>query len=81
LRAGPRHAPDSARRGGGQQEVLAHRPNQLFESVPEAVRRISDAVERDATPSLPPDRFGRDRFQAAIRDHVVRALEAREGRP
>ena len=42
-----------------------------------AVSLVARAVEADDPPTLPPDRFARDRFKAAIRRHVGRALDSR----
>jgi len=63
-------APD----GGGQRDVLDGRADRLYGSIDEAVRLIARAVESDARPSLPRDRFGSDRFRDAVREHVADAL-------
>ncbi|MFC4358620.1 glycosyltransferase [Halobium salinum] len=63
-------APDS----GGQVDVLDGRPERLFGSVSAAVDRVATAVERDDRPSLPRDRFDRERFHRAVRDRVVDTL-------
>jgi hypothetical protein len=70
-------APD----GGGQREVLGGRDDRLFDSLDEAVDLVGAAIETDARPGLSRNRFGRDRFHDAIRDHVDRALERRVGGP
>jgi glycosyltransferase involved in cell wall biosynthesis len=62
---------------GGQREVLDGRPDRLFDSLDGAVSLVARAVEADDPPTLPPDRFARDRFKAAIRRHVGRALDSR----
>lgn len=64
-------APD----GGGQREVLDGRSDRLFGSIPAAVDRIEASLESDDRPSLPQDRFGRDRFKSRIRGHVNRLLD------
>jgi glycosyltransferase involved in cell wall biosynthesis len=63
-------APDA----GGQREVLASRPDQLFDSTDDAVATVAAAIEDDARPTLARDRYASDRFHAAIRDHVADAL-------
>ncbi|MFC7046743.1 glycosyltransferase [Halobacteriaceae archaeon GCM10025711] len=69
-------APD----GGGQRDVLDGRADRLFTSVEEAADLVAAAIEGDARPSLPPDRFGRDRFHDAVRAHVDRTIERRPQR-
>ncbi|MFW5900809.1 MAG: glycosyltransferase, partial [Halodesulfurarchaeum sp.] len=64
-------APD----GGGQREILDGRSDRLFESIPAAVDRIEASLERDDRPSLPRDRFDRDRFKSSIRAHANRLLD------
>jgi glycosyltransferase involved in cell wall biosynthesis len=65
-------APDD----GGQVDVLGGDSRFLFGSVPEAVDRIAAAIDDGVTPSLPRDRFGRERFAAAMRDQVAAVLDA-----
>jgi glycosyltransferase involved in cell wall biosynthesis len=65
-------APD----GGGQREVLDGRRDRLFVSTPDAVATISAAIEDDARPTLPRDRYASDRFHAAIREGVAALLDA-----
>jgi glycosyltransferase involved in cell wall biosynthesis len=64
-------APDS----GGQREILDERGDRLFDSVPEAVTLVSDAVADGDRPSTPRDRFGRDRFGTALREAVRRTVD------
>jgi glycosyltransferase involved in cell wall biosynthesis len=59
-------APD----GGGQVDVLDGDDRLLFDGVEAAADRVADAVDTDRRPTLPRDRFGSDRFAAAIRDRV-----------
>ncbi|MFB6303833.1 MAG: glycosyltransferase, partial [Haloferacaceae archaeon] len=68
-------APDS----GGQREVLDRDPDRLFGSVEEAVDLLSAAVESDARPSLPRDRFASDRFAERLRALVAERLESADG--
>lgn len=63
-------APD----GGGQREILDGRADRLFDGIEGAVDRIDAAMVNGDRPSLRRDRFGRDRFGAAIADHVARRL-------
>ncbi|WP_049979741.1 glycosyltransferase [Halolamina rubra] len=56
---------------GGQREVVDGAADRLFDSVPEAVDRVVDAVESGATPRLPADRFGVDRFHRRVRELVA----------
>jgi hypothetical protein len=60
---------------GGQREVLRGREDRLFDSLEEAVALLTRAVEADAPPDLPPDRFGRERFGRELRRHVTRAID------
>lgn len=64
-------APDS----GGQREILRERQDRLFGSLAEAVEQIATAIETDARPSLPTDRFTREQFQSAIRESVTQTLD------
>jgi glycosyltransferase involved in cell wall biosynthesis len=64
-------APDS----GGQRDVLDHRADRLFDSLDGAVSLLVRAVEADDPPTLPPDRFGRERFGSSLRRHVERAID------
>ena len=64
-------APD----GGGQRDILDGRSDRLFDSVESAVDRIDTAISTDDRPSLPRDRFTRERFTSAIGECVNRALE------
>jgi glycosyltransferase involved in cell wall biosynthesis len=63
-------APD----GGGQREILDGRADRLFDGLNGAVDRIDAAIAAGDEPSLPRERFGRERFGAAIREHVARRL-------
>ncbi|WP_251341937.1 glycosyltransferase [Haloplanus halophilus] len=63
-------APDA----GGQREVLANRTDRLFDSTADAVATVAAAIEADARPTLPRDRYASDRFHAAIRRHVAELL-------
>ncbi|AAG19431.1 glycosyltransferase [Halobacterium salinarum] len=60
-------APDS----GGQVDVLDGDDDVLFEGVAGAVDAIAAAIDDGLQPSLPRDRFGRDRFADAIRRQVA----------
>lgn len=60
---------------GGQQEILGNRSDRLFDGLEEAVTLIARAIETDEPPSLPPDRFATDRFQASLRDRVTHLAE------
>jgi glycosyltransferase involved in cell wall biosynthesis len=60
---------------GGQQEVLDGRQDRLFESVAGAVDLLESAIASDERPTLPPDRFGPERFQSSLRDHVRRVVD------
>ncbi|WP_251328952.1 glycosyltransferase [Haloplanus pelagicus] len=60
-------APDA----GGQREVLDGRPDRLFASTDDAVATVAAAIEADARPTLPRDRYASDRFHAAVRDAVA----------
>ena len=64
-------APD----GGGQRNILNERPDRLFDSKSEAVDCIEASLESEDRPTIPRDRFARDRFKSAIRRHVNRTLE------
>jgi glycosyltransferase involved in cell wall biosynthesis len=61
---------------GGQQEVLDSREDRLFASTDEAVELVDSAVTNGDRPTLPTDRFTRERFQSALCDHVRRRLAA-----
>jgi len=63
-------APDA----GGQRAVLEGRADRLFTSTSDAVATIDAAVEGDARPTLPRDRYASDRFHAAIREGVAELL-------
>jgi glycosyltransferase involved in cell wall biosynthesis len=60
-------APDS----GGQVDVLGGDDDLLFGSLRAAVENVVDAVESGRRPSLPRDRFGRERFHDALRGYVA----------
>jgi len=60
-------APDA----GGQVDVLGGDERLLFADETGAVERIAAAVESDLRPTLPRDRFGRERFADAVRAHVA----------
>jgi glycosyltransferase involved in cell wall biosynthesis len=60
---------------GGQRDVLDGREDRLFDSLDEAVGLVARAAEADDPPELPPDRFSRDRFGAALRRHAARAID------
>ncbi|MEF8781017.1 MAG: glycosyltransferase [Haloferacaceae archaeon] len=64
---------------GGQQEVLDGRTDRLFASVDGAVDLIDAAIANDDRPSLPPDRFARERFQSAVAERVAQAVESADG--
>lgn len=68
-------APDA----GGQREVLDGRSDRLFDSTPDAVATISAAIESDARPTLPRDRYASDRFHGAIRAGVAAVLRGEGG--
>ncbi|APE95315.1 glycosyltransferase [Halodesulfurarchaeum formicicum] len=59
---------------GGQREILDDRSDRLFDSIAGAVDLIERAIETGARPSLPRDRFGRDRFKKEMREHVNATL-------
>jgi glycosyltransferase involved in cell wall biosynthesis len=59
---------------GGQQEVLGNRSDRLFDSVGEAADLLDAAIADGDEPSLPTDRFTRERFQSALADHVAQRL-------
>jgi len=63
-------APDS----GGQRDILQKRTDRLFDSLSGAVDRIESSLEADERPTLPRDRFSRERFQSAIKRRVNRVL-------
>ena len=65
---------------GGQRDVLDGRSDRLFDSLAEAPTLIEAAIEGDERPRLQRDRFGRERFQDAIREYVERTIERRSGR-
>jgi glycosyltransferase involved in cell wall biosynthesis len=60
---------------GGQQEVLGNREDRLFASTAEAVELLDSAITDGDRPSLPTDRFTRERFQSALCAHVTRRLD------
>jgi glycosyltransferase involved in cell wall biosynthesis len=62
---------------GGQVDVLDGDERLLFGSVEEATARLGDAIDAGLRPTLPRDRFGRDRFADAMREHVRAALSTR----
>jgi glycosyltransferase involved in cell wall biosynthesis len=55
---------------GGQREVLDGQPELLYADVDDAAEKLAAAVEADRRPTLPRDRFGRERFHRAIREAV-----------
>ncbi|MFB6118012.1 glycosyltransferase [Halosegnis sp.] len=59
---------------GGQADVLAGDDRLLFDGIDGAVDRIAAAVDGGLTPTLPRDRFGRDRFADAVQAHVAAVL-------
>jgi glycosyltransferase involved in cell wall biosynthesis len=61
---------------GGQREVLAGRSDRLFapDSTPDAVATVAAAVDADARPTLPRDRYASDRFREEVREAVAGAL-------
>ena len=65
-------APDS----GGQREVLGERADRLYDSTADAVATLADAIATDARPTLSRDRYGSERFSAAIRDEVATVLSS-----
>jgi glycosyltransferase involved in cell wall biosynthesis len=64
-------APD----GGGQREILNGRSDRLFDSIAAAVDTIETSLERDDRPSVPQDRFGRERFKSKIKTQANRTLD------
>ncbi|WP_248895829.1 glycosyltransferase family 4 protein [Haloplanus halobius] len=64
-------APDS----GGQREILGGRADRLFDTTTDAVATIAAAVDTDARPTRPRDRYASDRFHAVIRRHVAAVLD------
>jgi len=68
-------APDA----GAQPEVLGDDPDRLFEpgDPADATARLADAVADGTRPSLARDRFARDRFHGAVRDHVAAVLPSK----
>jgi len=73
-------APD----GGGQVDVLAGDDRLLFADREEAVDLLAAAVDDGLEPTLSRDRFGRERFADAMREHVHTALatgESQQHRP
>ncbi|MFB6173295.1 MAG: glycosyltransferase [Halobacteriales archaeon] len=48
---------------GGQREILDGRADRLFDSVDQAVGLVCEAVDRDDRPTLPRDRFARERVR------------------
>lgn len=63
-------APDS----GGQRDVLDGDPDRLYTSATDAVETVAAAVERGDRPTLPRDRFARERFHERLRDVVETQL-------
>jgi len=61
-------APDS----GGQREILDGRADRLFDDVDGAVDCVDAAIANSERSSLRRDRFGRERFAAAVGEHVAR---------
>jgi glycosyltransferase involved in cell wall biosynthesis len=59
---------------GGQVDVLDGDDRLLFDDVAGAVDRIAAAVDADRRPTLPRDRFGRERFATSLREHVAACL-------
>jgi hypothetical protein len=57
---------------GGQRDVLDYHDDRLYGTVDEAVELIVEAIEQDARPRLPTDRFASDRFHRKIRQLVPR---------
>ncbi|MFC7228708.1 glycosyltransferase [Salinirubellus salinus] len=60
---------------GGQVDVLDGDRRLLFDDLDGAVDRVASAVETDLRPFLPRDRFGSERFAAAMREHVAAILK------
>jgi hypothetical protein len=55
---------------GGQVDVLDGDDRLLFDAPAEAVELVAAAIDADLRPTLPRDRFGRERFAEAMRAHV-----------
>ena len=55
---------------GGQVNVLDGDDDSLFDSPASAASLLADAIESSRRPTLPRDRFGRERFHAALREYV-----------
>jgi glycosyltransferase involved in cell wall biosynthesis len=68
-------APDS----GGQREILQGRPDRLFDTTDEAAALVATAIEDDARPSQSVERFGRERFDEAMRTQVSATLDRAAG--
>ena len=51
---------------GGQQEILADTPQQLFASLEEAIGLIIQAIETDWRPESPSGQFSREQFQRSM---------------
>ncbi|WP_284011237.1 glycosyltransferase family 4 protein [Haloarcula pelagica] len=62
---------------GGQRDVVDGAEDRLFGTVTEATERLVAAIEADARPRLPPDRFAVDRFHERIRTAVDDRLAGR----
>lgn len=60
---------------GGQQEILADTPHQLFTSLEEATDRIIQAIETDMRPPSLSQQFSREQFQRSMREIVARKLQ------
>ena len=63
-------APDS----GGQREILNGRADRLFDDIDGAVDCVDAAIANSERPSLRRDRFSRERFAAAVSEHVAERL-------
>jgi glycosyltransferase involved in cell wall biosynthesis len=60
---------------GGQVDVLDGDDRLLFDAPTDAVDLIAAAIDAGLRPTLPRDRFGRDRFADAVRGHVAAVLD------
>ncbi|MFC7078428.1 glycosyltransferase family 4 protein [Haloarcula halophila] len=60
---------------GGQRDVVEGADDRLYGTVEEAADLLAAAVETDARPRLPPDRFAVDRFHDRVRAVVARQLD------
>jgi glycosyltransferase involved in cell wall biosynthesis len=65
---------------GGQRDVLDGAEDRLYDTVDEAAELLCTAVESDARPQLPRDRFASERFHEAIRAHVGAVLDGEQER-